>query len=405
MNPSLPFSLLLATALLPPHLGPAQNIVDSTAESATAHPVTVSSKAVAQLVGSAPARTIQLRSPAARQVAAELNCHVADLIAGWPWLPFHHTLGISGYESYFAHPDELVLVLALARPALEGTTLEAATNFVRRLLDTAPCYHAEFLSPPAGQPRESYVVPAYLRLKPPRNARSALGVYAFWAWIHFNRDPALLDAHWPAIHHRMEPLVTNAYRFDPARQDYKQDEARKLNGDIAGLIGFTRLAEMQQERVPAEKARQKLRQLLELRLNLERINPQIIDPTTASKQLHAHRLARYCDLTPELARSLRDATEDLARRRLRACREERSGWFLAFGDRFIGGENYTNPVDFPRALFAGAALIEDLPATELFAFIDVPWCKADLYFIEKCAYALWAESGCSFAPWDHDPPK
>jgi hypothetical protein len=403
MKPPPPISLLLATALLSPHLGPAQNIIDSTTFTDTADPIRLSATDLEQVLSNAPARIISLTSPAARQVAAELNCHVADLIAGWPWLPFHHTLGISGYESYFAHPDELVLVLALARPALEGTTLEAATNFVRRLLDTDPCYQAEFLSPTADQPRESYVVPAHLRLKPPRNARSALGVYAFWAWIHLNRDPALLDSHWSAIHHRIEPLVTNAYRFDPARQDYTQDEARKLNGDIAGLIGFTRLAEMRADRAPAEMARQKLRQLLELRLNLERVNPRIIDPTTASKQMHANRLARYCDLTPELGRALRDATQDLARRRLQACRAERNAWFLAFGDRFIGGENYTNPADFPRALFAGAALIEDLPAAELFTFLDVPWCKADLYFIEKCAYALWAESGRPFAPWNQAP--
>jgi hypothetical protein len=32
----------------------------------------------------------------------------------------------------------------------------------------------------------------------------------------------------------------------------------------------------------------------------------------------------------------------------------------------------------------------------MIAFIDVPWCKADLYFIEKCVTALWITSS---RPW------
>jgi hypothetical protein len=44
----------------------------------------------------------------------------------------------------------------------------------------------------------------------------------------------------------------------------------------------------------------------------------------------------------------------------------------------------------------GAALIEQLPAQQLFAFIDVPWCKGDFHFIERCVLALWADAG---RPW------
>ena len=54
----------------------------------------------------------------------------------------------------------------------------------------------------------------------------------------------------------------------------------------------------------------------------------------------------------------------------------------------IGGENYTNPLHFSRALFAGAVFIEQLPPEEIASFVDVPWCKGDFYFIETCALAL-----------------
>jgi len=66
---------------------------------------------------------------------------------------------------------------------------------------------------------------------------------------------------------------------------------------------------------------------------------------------------------------------------------------MAYGDRFIGGENYTSPMHFSRALFAGTAYIEKLPPDRLFAFVDVPWCKGDFAFMEKCALALRASAG------------
>ena len=36
--------------------------------------------------------------PEARRIIARLEAQVVKLIEGFPWMPFHHTLGISGYE-------------------------------------------------------------------------------------------------------------------------------------------------------------------------------------------------------------------------------------------------------------------------------------------------------------------
>ena len=111
---------------------------------------------------------------------------------------------------------------------------------------------------------------------------------------------------------------------------------------------------------------------------------------------HNFRLTRYGTLVPEIAEELRLHTDGVAAARLRALREERPGWFMAFGDRLIGGENYTSPPHLARALFTGAVFIEQRPAPALSGEIDVPWCKGDLYFIEKSVYALWAAGG---RPW------
>jgi hypothetical protein len=107
-------------------------------------------------------------------------------------------------------------------------------------------------------------------------------------------------------------------------------------------------------------------------------------------EAHAAKLARYYGLVPEVGAALAKHTAGAAAKRLAAFRESCPGWWLAAGDRLIGGENYCSPPHLVRALFAGAAQVERVPAADLSGWVDVPWCAADLYFIEKAALALRA---------------
>jgi hypothetical protein len=103
---------------------------------------------------------------------------------------------------------------------------------------------------------------------------------------------------------------------------------------------------------------------------------------------------------PEVGAALSKWSAGCGPTRLKRFREERNGWYLAFGERMVGGENYSNPLHFSRSLFAGAAFVEQLDADQLLAFVDVPWCQGDFYFMEKCASALWA---CAGRPWTNLP--
>ena len=49
---------------------------------------------------------------------------MAAFVEGYPWKAFHNTLGISGYEAYFNHPDEMVYALSIALPQLDADTAE-----------------------------------------------------------------------------------------------------------------------------------------------------------------------------------------------------------------------------------------------------------------------------------------
>jgi hypothetical protein len=309
-------------------------------------------------------------------------------------MPFQHTLGISGHETYFDHPGDLFYALSIALPYLSDKTRQRTKAFLAEQLEDHPPYGRDGFDWRTGRARERYTIPDSLRLRGKGEARSAFGVYAFWAYCRYAREQEAARAHWPKIRSRVQPLVERSYEFDPRRHDYAHDEAEMLNGDLAGLIGAVRLARVNGEGGFADRALDRLRELLNLRVNLGRVNVRIVRRTHSStKHLHVYKLPRFVQLTPEVGRALAQWTAGCESGRLQPYRKKRPGWYMAFGDRLIGGENYTNPPHFSRALFSGAALIERMPADRLFRWIDVPWCHGDLYFVEKCVYALWAHHG------------
>jgi len=389
-------SLLLCTAaLFQAEILRAQNIVESLGGDAVAEPIQLTDADVQAAVRSVPDLAAAPQGAEARRVAARLDAHVAEYLAGFPWKAFHNTLGISGYEAYFNHPDQVVHARSLALPYLTPATAAKAKAFLAAQLAQAPPWAEEGYENTAGKPRESYDVPDALRIKGRGRAAGAFGVYAFWEYVHAAKDPEAVKAYWPAVKARMQALLGADYRFDVRKKDHVKDEAQRLNGDAAGLVGLARLAG---DGETEKQALVRARQVLELRVNLDRVNPRILEKTeSTTAHLHAFKLARTVDLVAPVGELLRTRTDGLAAKRLRAVREACPGWWLAFGDHYIGGENYTSPPHFARGLFAGAALVEGLDGPALLAAVDVPWCKGDLYFIETCALALWASAGRPYA--------
>jgi hypothetical protein len=386
---ALQWSFVLASCLFPSAI--AQNVIEDRAAGPIAPAIQISEAQTLKLIkqpGPYPARS-STGNAESRRIAMKLDRHVNELIDGWPWMPFHHTLGISGYEVYFNHPDEMFYALSLALPFLSTNTADKTKAFLAERLGTTPPYSIDGFENGTGRPREAYDVPPALRLSGRGKSRSAFGVYAFWAYVNATGDSAAAKAHWNAIKERVRPLLDAEYKFDPANRKYAHDEAEALNGSLAALLGTARLARTNSNLATEQKIVFRARQLVELRVNLERVNAKILEMTdSTTKHLHASKLARFCAFSPEVGEVVRTLTDGCGTAHLKEFREARNGWYLAFGDRMIGGENYTNPAHFSRALFAGAVFVEQLPPEQITSFVDVPWCKGDFYFIEKCALAL-----------------
>jgi len=379
----------------------AQNVIDTAAHERSIEPVRLEAKHVDALLAETPDFAVRAEGSEAARVRARLREHVAAFVDGYPWKAFHNTLGISGYEAYFNHPDEMVYSFSIALPQLDADTAETTRRFLAEQVRALPPYAREGFENRRGRPRERYAVPDGLRLGGKGKANGTLGVYALWAYGFWAEVPKAAETHWDAVKARMAPLLEKPYAFDIDVPDDTHDEAERLTADLAGLVGLARLARTVGDAETAKRARAKTLELLTLRVNLERVNPKVLHRShAASKSLHNAKLTRYGDLVPEVGRAVADLSGGLGRARLAAFRAKRNAWYLAFAERLIGGENYVSPPHMGRAMMAGATFIERLPGERLLRFVDVPWCDGDFYFIEKCTYSLWAAGGRKWKPVD-----
>ena len=337
----------------------AQNVVSSYPSTATLEPITVSDEDLQRVVEQVPARRRDEAEDSPR-LRKKLEYHVGQLVDAFPYQAFQHTLGISNYEIYFNHPDELFYALSIALPYLSPTLADETKALLKRELEQHPPYLIDGYRNETGTNRTSYALPDSVRIRGRGKARDALGIYSLWAYCHYGDDTQAAQRTWPEVKNRIGPLVKQPYAFDVFRKDYAHDEAEHLNADLAGLIGYVRLARLVGDETAVEEARPRCRDLLERRINLERVNPAFVTRThSTTSHLHVFKLARYVDLVPSVGRGVREHVP-VAPTRLREYRAERETWHMAFGDRLIGGENYTNPLHFARSLFAAGALVEHL---------------------------------------------
>jgi hypothetical protein len=107
---------------------------------------------------------------------------------------------------------------------------------------------------------------------------------------------------------------------------------------------------------------------------------------------HKAKPAVFHGLTPEVGRLLVERAPEATQRFMTLVDRSLPGWYLAGEERqFHFGENYVDYPDFALAIFQARAYAEQAPAKRLARWIDVPWCPADLYYVQKLAIILEKE--------------
>jgi len=109
-------------------------------------------------------------------------------------------------------------------------------------------------------------------------------------------------------------------------------------------------------------------------------------------------IPRYRDLTPEIGKALKDYKWQDMVLQDEYINVTRPGWFIAWGERFFGGEIYSHLPDFHTTpVFKAKFMIMQESPENLRLYIDTPWCKGDLYYIQKLVYTINASGDTSIS--------
>ncbi len=305
-----------------------------------------------------------------KSASPRLDAEVLALLKGRTWAPFIVELGISKEERHFTQPGELLRILALALPYLSPEPKSKTLKYLALIFD------AGFPTDTPAAGRELYDLGPGMRkfASQPNPVAPRIDLYAAWAWAQYGEA-------WDSVLAR-EPELRKAFDdLKPAKIDPKaKDAGARINAEIAAALGYARLMQKAGKTQDVDRALALLAELVTERVHHERADSNFIREVRGA---HSASIPRYHELCPELATMLREFAPKELERNVRALDAQIPLWYQAFAERMAGGENYTHTPLIARGMYAVLADGVRASSSELAAKLDQPWCRADLYFIEK----------------------
>ena len=159
---------------------------------------------------------------------------------------------------------------------------------------------------------------------------------------------------------------------------------------LAGLIAYCRIARRMHDEDAIERGLTKTRAAMRERLAFELAHTSVglITQVPVSRSI----FSRWRHLTPEIGRFCALYTGQIHKHLMDVYVDyHRPTWYLAWGVETMWRNEC--PFAFPTMsaeVFVAKALILHEPAEKLTNYLDIPWCKADLFYIQKLVLCIEA---------------
>jgi len=301
------------------------------------------------------------------------------------WRPLVFPAGKHPRESYrfFMEPTETLYTLARTYPHLDADLQLEVKQYVGRMAAPGGPLHGPVgqrtYDPSQGEPRSLYDPPPepLTRVQNDITRSQPARLYPLWLWAHVTGDWTKVEADWQ----QLRELVS-------AGPNKMEEDCR--NGHLAGLIAYCRMARHAKDAAAVEQgltsARRAMRERLEYEFAYTRGGLITEVPTLRSI------FDRWRHLTPEVGRSCSEYAGDTHRHLMRVYVDyHRPTWWMAWNVETMWRNEC--PFQFPTVsaeIFAARALILGEPAEKLERYLDLPWCRADLFYVQKLVYCIEA---------------
>ncbi len=316
-------------------------------------------------------------SKASAALRKKISEYTRELISQ-KWRPLVFPPGKHPREAYrfFADPAETLYTLARAYRYLDGDMQRDVEEYVQDMPLAAgssgsPIGPAKF-DPDQGRVRSLYDVPSdrLFRINDDIARSDVARLYPLWLWAHVTNDFSRVEKHWG----RLRDIVNSAP--NKMEQDCR-------NGHVAGLIAYCRMAAGVSDNDALARGLTAAREALRERLAYEFAHPRggLIGQVPVQRSV----FSRWRHLTPEVGRLLHEYAGKINRSLMDVYVDyHRPTWYLAWNVELMWRNEC--PFSFPTMsaeVFDARAMILREPGEELAGFLDIPWCRADLLYIQK----------------------
>jgi hypothetical protein len=215
-------------------------------------------------------------------------------------------------------------------------------------------------------------------------------LYPLWLWADVTSDWSHIESNWD----RLKTLVdqpgpqTRKDAFGSPMPNKMEEDCR--NGYLAGLIAYCRMADHMKDEQSRQNGLRVSRTALRERLAYEfsRTKGGLITEVPVLRST----FARWRHLTPEVGRFLAHYAGQTHKQLMDVYVDyHRPTWYLAWGVETLWRNE--SPFAFPTMpaeIFTARAWILDEPAERMVPSLDIPWCKADLFYIQKLVLCIEA---------------
>lgn len=345
--------------------------------------------------------TPPLPQPTISQLRSLLASAVEEFLSA-RWMPFYLEPGLAGGEFFFEHSGEVFEALSWAYPHLPNDLKKWVRDYLAREWDEHPPYSPlSFYDLREGKAREWSDIPIKLREGKEEEYHPFGNIYAVWlyaercgGWERVKRD-------WEKIKVCFADFKESGWGLNEERGDLW------ANRYLASLIAFQRMAKKLGDSYAEEEAKEMVEKTssalirwwqksaddlkLPIFKNIEEWDAFIGkgDALFFSIRPHKAKLALFHDLTPEVGEIIRKGASNAFETIWGTFQLLCPTWHLVGEERQVHyGENYLDPPDFSLDAFKALAWLKKGSEEELITKVDIPFCRADPYFITKLAIVL-----------------
>jgi len=313
----------------------------------------------------------------ASALTEKLRTAVGELLSQ-SWRPLVLPAAKAPEESYrfFNDPSETVYTLMLAYPFLDATVRRKADAFLgSRIAAGLP----RMYEPNGGEARVPYDVPLKQMRVVDEFVRDDLArLYPLWLWSRTEVGASFVHTNWNQLRSALHTVVGKV-----------DDDCG--NSRLAGLIAFCRLAKDMKDGAAVDEGLPLTREAMRARLRYEFAYTRggVIRTVPNGRSV----IVRWRRLTPDVGRFLAAFARPIEEHLMTVyVDDQRPGWWIAWNvEQLMRNEAPFQLPTTPLEIFTARALILAEPAEKLKSFVDIPWSRADEYYIQKLALTLRAK--------------